>query len=443
MKKVAITTLGCKTNQFESAAMAEALALQGYQAVAFSEMADIYIINTCTVTAKSDAESRRLIRRAARQNPGARVVVTGCYAQLAADELSSFPDVSLVIGNSEKRDIVRLLTVAEHGVRIAVSAISEETAAEPLPLESFAEHTRAFLQIQNGCNAFCAYCIVPYARGRSRSVACAEVLAGVKRFAAAGFREVVLTGIHLGAYGKDLAEQVDLAGLLARIDAAGLVKRVRIGSVEPDEVNDRLAEIMASARHICHHLHLPLQSGSDRVLAAMGRGYTSADIRTVVSRLVSFMPDIAIGFDVIAGFPGETAADHAATCELLRELPTAYLHVFPYSARPGTKAAAMQGHLAPAIIKARAAELRHVGEERKREYAARFVGRDMLLLLQGEGRSGITGNYLTVRLTEGVAMTEAEVTVRITGVNRDGSCRGEVSRLRAETSAEGGSGLTG
>jgi len=442
MLKVAITTLGCKTNQFESAAMAEALALQGYQAVAFSELADIYIINTCTVTAKSDAESRRLIRRAARQNPGARVVVTGCYAQLAAAELSSLPNVSLVIGNSEKRDITRLLAAAEDGVRVAVSAIGAETAAEPLPLESFAEHTRAFLQIQNGCNAFCAYCIVPYARGRSRSVACAEVLAGVKRFAAAGFREVVLTGIHLGAYGKDLAEQVDLAGLLAEIDAAGLAKRLRIGSVEPDEVSARLIEVMASARHICRHLHLPLQSGSDRVLAAMGRGYSRADIRAVVSSLVSVMPDIAIGFDVIAGFPGETAVDHAATCELLREMPTAYLHVFPYSARPGTRAAAMPGHLDPALIKTRAAELRQIGEAKKRAFAARFVGREMPLLLQGEGRSGITGNYLTVRFAEGVAMIEAEVTVRITGVNRDGSCRGEVCS-RGAGSAASGSSLTG
>jgi len=443
MLKVAITTLGCKTNQFESAAMAEALARQGYQAVDFSEMADIYIINTCTVTAKSDAESRRLIRRAGRQNPGARVVVTGCYAQLAAAELSSLPNVRLVIGNSEKRDIARLLAAAEDGVRVAVSAIGEETAAEPLPLESFAEHTRAFLQIQNGCNAFCAYCIVPYARGRSRSVACAEVLAGVKRFAAAGFREVVLTGIHLGAYGKDLAEKVDLAGLLAIIGAAGLVNRLRIGSVEPDEVTPRLIEVMASAGNVCHHLHLPLQSGSDRVLAAMGRGYSSADIRAVVSSLVSVMPDIAIGFDVIAGFPGETAADHAATGELLRELPTAYLHVFPYSARPGTRAAAMPGHLDPALIKARAAELRHIGEAKKREFAARFVGREMPLLLQGEGRSGITGNYLTVRFAEDAAVTAAEVAVRITGVNRDGSCRGEVCSRAAGAAAAPGSSFAG
>ena len=428
MLKLAITTLGCKTNQFESAAMSESLVRQGYRAVAFSEAADIYIINTCTVTAKSDAESRRLIRRAARQNPEARVVVTGCYAQLAAAELAKLPNVSLVLGNSEKRDIARLLAAPNDSVRIEVSAIAAETVATPLPLESFAEHTRAFLQIQNGCNAFCTYCIVPYARGRSRSVSFAEVLAGVKRFAAAGFHEVVLTGIHLGAYGKDLPEQMELAELLDQIDREGLVERLRVGSVEPDEVSDRLIEVIASARHICHHLHLPLQSGSDRVLAAMGRSYTSAAVRSVVSKLVKAVPDIAIGFDVIAGFPGETAADHAATLELVRELPTAYLHVFPYSSRPGTKASFMAGHLDPAIIKARAAELRQVGEEKKREYALLSVGRELPLLLQGNGRCGITGNYLTVRLAEDAVITEAEVMVRITGVNRDGSCRGKFIR---------------
>lgn len=425
-KRVAITTLGCKTNQFESAGMSESLQQQGYQPVPFTEEADVYIINTCTVTAKSDAESRKLIRRAARLNPAAQVVVTGCYAQLAAAELSRLPNVSLVIGNSEKRDIARLLATAAEGAgaSVAVADISAESSAEPLHLESFAEHTRAFLQIQNGCNAFCAYCIVPYARGRSRSVAFDEVLAGVERFAAAGFSEVVLTGIHLGAYGKDLLDQTNLTSLLTEIDVSDVVNRLRIGSVEPDEVTPALIDAMVSGRHICPHLHLPLQSGSDRVLAAMGRGYRSAEIRALVERLLETMPDIAIGFDVIAGFPGEDAADHAVTCALLQELPIAYLHVFPYSSRPGTRAAAMAGHLDHAVIKARATELRQIGESKKRDYAAGFVGRELPLLIQG-GKNGITPNYLSVTLAEEAS---GEVLVRITGVNRDGSCRGELVR---------------
>lgn len=423
-KRVAITTLGCKTNQFESAGMSESLEQQGYRSVPFSDEADVYIINTCSVTAKSDAESRKLIRRAARLNPAARVVVTGCYAQLAADELSKLPNVSLVIGNSEKRDIARLLANAApgEGASVVVTDIGAESTAGVLHLESFAEHTRAFLQIQNGCNAFCAYCIVPYARGRSRSVAFDEVLAGVERFAAAGFREVVLTGIHLGAYGKDLAGETDLTALLSAIDASGAVNRLRIGSVEPDEVSPQMIGVIASGRHICPHMHLPLQSGSDRVLAAMGRGYTSGEIRALVASLVKALPGIAIGFDVIAGFPGESAADHAATCALLEELPVAYLHVFPYSSRPGTRAATMPGHLDPAVIKERAAELRQIGERKKRNYAAGFVGRELSLLMQG-GNNGITPNYLAVKLAEEAA---GEVPVRITGVNRDGSCRGEL-----------------
>lgn len=426
MKKVAITTLGCKTNQFESAGMSESLQQQGYQTVPFNEQADVYIINTCTVTAKSDAESRKLIRRAARLNPAAQVVVTGCYAQLAADELSRLPNVSLVIGNSEKRDIARLLETAvqEGGASVSVADISGESTAEPLQLESFAEHTRAFLQIQNGCDAYCAYCIVPYARGRSRSVPFDEVLAGVKRFADAGFREVVLTGIHLGAYGRDLPDKVDLAALLNEVGASGAVNRLRVGSVEPDEVTDVLIDIMASGRHICPHLHLPLQSGSDRVLAAMGRGYRSGEIRTLVDRLVKAMHDIAIGFDVIAGFPGESDADHAATCSLLQELPTAYLHVFPYSRRPGTRAAEMPGHLSPQVIKRRAEELRRIGEEKKLAFASRFVGKELELVMLEGGKRGISGNYLTVSLAKSHDAPVARV--KVLSVTADGGCIGEL-----------------
>lgn len=426
-KRVAITTLGCKTNQFESAAMGESLAQQGYRSVAFSEVADIYIINTCTVTARSDAESRRLIRRAARLNPEARVVVTGCYAQLAADELASLPNVSLVIGNSEKRDIAKLLAAVDDGVRVAVADIAAESTTAPLALESFAEHTRAFLQVQNGCNAFCAYCIVPYARGRSRSVASEDVLAGVQRFTAAGFREVVLTGIHLGAYGFDFEPRGSLLELLQRIDAQGLVTRLRVGSIEPNEVTEELIWFLATSGTVCPHLHLPLQSGSAAVLTAMGRGYAPAFIRELIATLVTAVPDICIGLDLIAGFPGESEEHHGATCRLIEELPASYLHVFPYSSRPGTKAATMPGHLPPAVIKRRAEELRSIGEHKRVAFAGKFVGRTLPALIQGDGRSGLTRNYLTVCLSGTGHPTGAELPVVVTGVNPDGSCKGEVA----------------
>jgi threonylcarbamoyladenosine tRNA methylthiotransferase MtaB len=432
MKKVAITTLGCKTNQFESAAMSEALGRDGYELVPFAEGADIYIVNTCTVTARTDAESRRLIRRAARWNPEGKIVVTGCYAQLAADDLKELPGVALVMGNREKGGVTALLEELEGGEpRVVVAEIAAERVMEPLSLESFAEHTRAFLQVQNGCNAFCAYCIVPYARGRSRSVPFGEVVEGIKTLAARGFREVVLTGIHLGAYGLDLEANRGLLGLLAAVEADALVPRLRVGSVEPNEVSPEFVSFLANSRHTCPHMHLPLQSGSAAVLERMGRRYTPDVVTALVENLVASVPDIAIGFDVIAGFPGETDDEHRATMDLIRCLPLSYLHVFPYSSRPGTRAAKMPGHLNPATIKARAEELRILGEEKKRAFAGRYVGRQLPVLVQSEAGNGmVTGlsrNYLTVTFAAPISLKGEELAVRITGINADGSCRGELA----------------
>ncbi|NVN99942.1 MAG: tRNA (N(6)-L-threonylcarbamoyladenosine(37)-C(2))-methylthiotransferase MtaB [Geobacteraceae bacterium] len=425
-RRVAITTLGCKTNQFESASMSESLVAAGYEAVPFSEAADIYIINTCTVTAKSDAESRRLIRRAARQNPASRVIVTGCYAQLASKELAEMPNVSLVMGNSEKRGVVALLETLDGTAKVQVADIAMDRSSESLHLESFAEHTRAFLQVQNGCNSFCSYCIVPYARGRSRSVPFDEVLAGARKSASAGFGEVVLTGIHLGVYGLDLAPKRSLLELIQAIDADGSVKRLRIGSVEPNEVSDEFISFIVSSKTVCPHLHLPLQSGSDPVLAAMGRGYGSDLIASLAQKLTAAMPDVSIGFDVIAGFPGESEEDHAATMMLIESLPVAYLHVFPYSSRPGTKAAAMKGHLHSSVIKRRAEELRRLGEKKRQAFAEGFIGRELGVLIQGDGHSGIARNYLTVKLEDGVGVVGEEVAVKVSGVNSDGSCNGGI-----------------
>ena len=424
MKKVAITTLGCKTNQFESAAMSESLADAGYESVSFNQAADVYIINTCTVTAKSDAESRKLIRRAARTNPAARIVVTGCYAQLAAAELAALPNVALVLGNSEKKGIASLLEALDGESRILVADIGREAGAAGLHLESFAEHTRAFLQVQNGCDSFCSYCIVPYARGRSRSVPFDEVLAGARKSAAAGFREIVLTGIHLGAYGLDLDTKRDLLELVEAVAAAGFVNRLRIGSLEPNEVTTEFIDFLAASPVICPHLHLPLQSGSASVLAAMGRDYTPESIANLVGRVVAKVADISIGFDVIAGFPGESDAGHKETFRLIESLPIAYLHVFPYSSRPGTAAAEMPGHLHPAVVKRRAEELRRLGERKRREFAERFIGRDLQVLVQGDGSSGICRNYLSVKLAGDGSLAGKEIAVRIVGVNPDGSCNG-------------------
>ena len=427
-KRIAITTLGCKINQFESAAMTEALQQEGYSFVPFSESADIYVINSCTVTAKTDAESRRLIRRATRMNPQARVVITGCYAQMAGDDLLKLPGVNLILGNSEKKDIVGFIKGLRDEPQAVVSDIFQQRSGERTQLESFAEHTRAFLQVQNGCDARCAYCIVPFARGASRSVAPQEALDGMAAFAAKGFQEIVLTGIHLGAYGLDLEPATDLLGLMRLAEHQGVVRRLRVGSVEPTEVPAEMIEFMAGSKMVCPHLHLPLQSGSDGVLARMNRGYDTALFRSVVDALVAAMPDVSIGSDVIAGFPGETDQEFQETLSFIGSLPLAYLHVFPYSQRPGTPAATMAHQVQPRVIKERAEALRILSEKKKAEYAARFVGRELQVLVQKDegGRKGLSRNYLPVLIKECEGLVNQEVGVLITGT-RGGELTGRLA----------------
>jgi threonylcarbamoyladenosine tRNA methylthiotransferase MtaB len=397
MTRVAIATLGCKTNQFESAAMSEKFEKAGYSVVPFTQSADIYIVNSCTVTARTDAETRRLIRRARRLNPQARVIATGCYAQVAPGELEQMPELDSVLGNQEKQDIIGLVETGKS----RVSDIAAERTSGPLKLESFAEHTRAFLQAQNGCNSFCSYCIVPYARGRSRSVQLEDVLQGVRDLAANGYQEVVLTGIHLGAYGLDLTPSTSLTELVRRITTGHLVKRLRIGSLEPNEVTDELLALMADSETICPHLHLPLQSGSDTVLKRMGRHYTADFFRTLVDKIHTHLPNAFIGADVIAGFPGESEQEFAETVQLIKELPFSDLHVFPYSRRSGTQAADMPGQLPPDRIKKRAEIVRHLAEEKKHHFLQQQVGRELTVLVQGYDAKtrrckGLAENYTTV-----------------------------------------------
>ncbi len=414
MKSVAITTLGCKTNQFESAAMIEQFKNAGYSIVSFSEPADIYVINSCTVTAKTDAETRRLTRRARRLNADAKIVVTGCYAQVAPKELEQLPDVDTILGNMEKLEITKFLETGES----LVSDISMTNTAEPLRLESFAEHTRAFLQIQNGCNSFCAYCIVPFARGRSRSVSVEEVLKGVHKFSDNGYREIVLTGIHLGAYGLDLKQPTTLAGLVRSISETGRIHRLRLGSIEPNELDDELLGLMQNLEIICHHFHLPLQSGSNSVLKRMGRRYSTDYFKELVLKIAATLPDAFIGADVIAGFPGETEQEFQETLQLLQELPFSDLHVFPYSRRSGTKAAEMPDQISAHTIKLRARILREVALEKKQIFTERFRGKNLAVLVQGIDPinglcRGISRNYLNIEFPGSSEIVNREVQVRL------------------------------
>lgn len=414
MKRVAIATLGCKTNQFESAAMTEQFRKAGYCVVPFTEHADIYVVNSCTVTARTDAETRRLIRRARRLNPEARVVATGCYAQVAQGELERMPEVDSVLGNQEKGDIAGLVEAGES----RVSDIGAEHAAAPLKLTSFAEHTRAFLQAQSGCNSFCAYCIVPFARGRSRSVPLDDVLAGVRELAAKGYQEVVLTGIHLGAYGLDLSPRLSLADLVRHIAEERLVPRLRLGSVEPNELNDELLGLMAASDVICPHAHLPLQSGSDSVLQRMGRRYTARSFRDLAARITAALPDAFVGADVIAGFPGETDEEFRETMLLVEELPFSDLHVFPFSRRAGTRAAGMPGQVPAHVVRERGERLREAAAMKKGVFLQRFCGRVLPVLGQVRDQEsglvrGLSRNYIQVEYpaTEGLINREAAVRV--------------------------------
>ncbi|MBT0665511.1 tRNA (N(6)-L-threonylcarbamoyladenosine(37)-C(2))-methylthiotransferase MtaB [Geobacter pelophilus] len=422
MKRVAITTLGCKTNQFESAAIRESLERSGFSIVPFEEAADVYVINSCTVTARTDAESRKLVRRAKRRNPEARIVVTGCYAQVAPEILAAMPEVELVIGNEEKKQLVELLSTTGPAAKVKVADISAIAETGSLGLESFAEHTRAFLQVQNGCDSFCSYCIVPYARGRSRSVPLEEVLDGIARLAGEGFREVVLTGIHLGNYGRDLSPKSSLLPLLRAAEQRGVPQRLRLGSLEPLDITPELIDCISSSAIICPHLHIPLQSGSDSVLSRMNRGYGADYFQDLCLRAFAAIPDLCLGFDVIAGFPGETDAEFSATTALIEQLPVAYLHVFPFSSRPGTKAAGMPGQLQSRVITERAELLRSLGEKKKRQYLRRFRGRTLqplVLKRDSDGLwNGLTANYLPVTFAAEGDFANNIVAVRV--VNADG-----------------------
>lgn len=395
--RFAIATLGCKTNQFESAAMEETLTAAGYQPVPFAEGADLVIINTCTVTSATDSQSRNLIRRARRHNAGCRIVVTGCYAQVDPAALADLPGVSLVIGNEEKRDLLQRLTA--EGPRVQVGDIRQQ-AGPALSLSSFSGRSRAFAQIQNGCDAYCSYCIIPYARGASRSVPPEQVLDQVRELVTSGYQEVVLTGIHIGGYGKDFEMPGSLLQLVQRIEQETDLARLRLGSIEPQEIDDALIEAVATSSILCPHFHIPLQSGDDAVLQRMNRHYSGRYFAELVRKISRRLPEAAIGLDVITGFPGETAQEFENTRRLIEELPISHLHVFPYSRRPGTPAADFPDQIPGPLAKERAATLRILGEQKQQDFARRFLGRQLKVVVEG-GRQdgtckGLSGNYLQI-----------------------------------------------
>ena len=437
-KRFSVATLGCKVNQFETADMVEQLQSTGWQQVAFGEPAELCLINSCTVTSRSDTESRRLVRRARRTNPDARVVVTGCYAQVSPQELIALPEVDQVLGNEEKHTLIQHLESGSH----QVSNLKHRTSNHLLRLTSFAEHTRAFLQVQNGCEAGCAYCIVPEARGPSRSVVAEEILAAAGRLAANGYQELVLTGIHLGAYGLELAPRSSLITLVQLLEQQAAMPRLRLGSIEPTELSDELIELIRGSSRLCHHLHIPLQSGSDTVLQRMGRQYTTNLYQNRIEAAVQALPDAFIAADLIAGFPGETEQEFDDTCVFISSLPIADLHVFPYSIRPGTRAAGMPNHLRPQLIKERAEILRNLATEKHCSFQQRFIGTILPVLGQRYNSKtgqviGLSRNYLEIAYPGSAELLNQESMVQIEGVtngrlygHKNNPDRNEVQHVR-------------
>jgi threonylcarbamoyladenosine tRNA methylthiotransferase MtaB len=404
MKTVALHTIGCKLNQHETNDIERQFAERGWRPIAFGEPADVVVVNTCTVTVQSDSRCRAALRKARRESPGATVIATGCFAQAQPGAIAAMPEVDLVLGNREKEVVFDHLDAAGRPRAQRVAAAAHAPGAKPAfaPVTAFAGHTRAFVKIQDGCDAGCAYCIVPLARGPNRSLAAAAVVARMTGLVAAGYREMVLTGVHLGSWGRDLEPAQTFAGLLARLVAIPGLERLRLSSLEPTEFSPDLLDLLAASPAICPHLHIPLQSGSAAVLKSMRRPCGPEAFARVVERLARTLPDPGLGADVIAGFPGERERDFEDSVSLIRSLPLTYLHVFPFSPRPGTPAAAMGNQVPAPERERRAGVLRELGREKARAFRERHVGRTVRALVQGQpGRRrgathGLTGNYLTV-----------------------------------------------
>ena len=419
-KKIAITTLGCKVNQFESASFITGFTDADCEIVPFSGPADIYIINTCAVTARAGQQSRQLVRRAMRTNPKARIVVTGCYAQVAAEHLLDIMgNPACIIGNGNKHLLVETALMDDPPEMIMLTGnISLQKEICRLPVRRFRGRTRCYLRIQDGCNNFCSYCIVPYSRGRSRSLPRASVIDQVEIFQEQGYREMVITGINVGKYGLDLDQGEDIYTLLDGLCKKFSGMRIRLSSVEPVEVNDRLVALMADNANFMPHLHIPLQSGDDRILTRMNRRYTVEIFVHVIEKIITAFPDAAIGCDVLAGFPGEDEEAAENTFRLLQGLPISYLHVFPYSRRPGTPAAGFKDQVHGRIKDDRVRRLRELDQQKRLNFYRRRLGTDHRVLVERRNKKtgllqGFSENYIPLQFAGPSRLIRQVVRVRL------------------------------
>lgn len=416
---VKFRTFGCKLNQAETAGLAEAFQNAGYVVVADDQPADVSVLNTCTVTGRSSAKCRQAIRQMLKERPDTTVVVTGCYAQVEAETLAQIEGVDYLFGSQDKFALLEHFPGPGKLARpeIHVTPMQEATTAIG-SVGDFQAQTRAFLKIQDGCEHGCSYCIVPITRGPCRSVAENEVVAQANALIQKGFREIVLTGVHVGDYGKERQGRTELAGLLRRLLDETPVQRLRLSSLNCEDITDELLDLfVAEPPRLCRHFHIPLQSGQDDVLKAMNRHYTTAEFRATVDKVLSRLGRVGLGSDVIVGFPGETDAQFEQTLRFVESIPFTYLHVFPYSLRPGTVAETMPNHVPAPVKTSRAEQLRAVGKAQKRRFMQGFIGETVPVLLEGSvqnGRmAGWTSEYVRVSVVHDAALENQIVPVRL------------------------------
>jgi threonylcarbamoyladenosine tRNA methylthiotransferase MtaB len=428
MRRVLVRTFGCKLNQYESQFISESFASRGYCLAVDEVQADIHVINTCSVTARTDSEARQFIRRALRANPGALIVATGCYAQRAPSEIAEIGGVGLVAGNAEKSCLPRLVEELSPCTQGAVERAGSGAAVGALRCGPESQRrSRALVKIQDGCDGSCSYCVVPSVRGKSRSEPPERIAEEVGLLEAWGFREVVLTGARVGSYGSDLGEGHSLENLLKRLLDSSDGLRFRLSSLEPLEIGTSLLELVAGEERVCAHFHVPLQSADEDTLCAMQRPYSPSEYSAVIRAIRSLCPEACIGADVMAGFPGEGESAFAETHEFIDGLPLSYLHVFPFSRRPGTDACSMQSQCPDSSKRTRAAALRALGQRKKIEFIESQTGTVQDVVLEKEIEKGVftasTGNYLRVE------------------VKAEGRTRGE--RIRIKTRSGGNGRLVG
>lgn len=422
--KVALYTLGCRVNSYESEAMAEQFIKEGYEVVDFGEFADVYVINTCTVTNMGDKKSRQMIGRARRLNPDAIIAVVGCYSQIASDEVASIEGVDVVLGSRNKGEVVYWVnrTREEKKQVIEVKDVLRNKKFEELSINEYQDKTRAFLKIQDGCNKFCTYCLIPFARGAVCSKDPHQILKEVKELSANGFKEIILSGVHTASYGVDIQGDWNLVRILEEIDKIDGIERIRIGSIDPTFFTEGVIERICTLKKLCPHFHLSLQSGCDGTLKRMNRKYTAADYKEVCDNLRKYMKDVSITTDVIVGFPGESEMEFNETYKFLKDIKLSKMHIFKYSKRAGTKAASMPFQVDGNLKEERSKALIALNLENEREFMNKFVGRTMSVLYEEkvskdeDAYVGYTENYIKVITKSNVELNGKIIPTKVVSI---------------------------